>query len=249
MSIGPLTQFTQEILNHVNRRLFSVNDNETEPSGDFAKTLQSIENSLQSPKTGIGSGKSIARYLAEQIPALSIGQVSTKATQQKDTPQSDLSGHPSKTREVSKSEKIPAVREGTQAAKPYEKERIEKAIAHAAEQYNIAPSLIRAVIQAESSFRSKAVSKAGAKGLMQLMPATAKELGVKDPFNIEQNISGGTKYLRRMLDLFGGDPQLAVAAYNAGPGTIIRSGGRVPYQETLAYVDRVMNLKSQYELA
>jgi len=105
--------------------------------------------------------------------------------------------------------------------------------------------LIRGVIQAESNFRVGAVSRAGAQGLMQLMPSTAKELGVTKPFDIDQNIDGGARYLRKMLDRFGGDVKLALAAYNAGPGTVRKYAGNVPYRETIQYVDRVLRFSAQ----
>jgi len=98
--------------------------------------------------------------------------------------------------------------------------------------------LIKAVIAAESGGVSRAVSPAGAKGLMQLMDSTAHELGVDDAFDPEQNIWGGTQYLRKMLDRFGSIP-LALAAYNAGPGAVQRYGGIPPYSETQNYVRRV----------
>jgi len=118
-------------------------------------------------------------------------------------------------------------------------------IQKAAAKYNLPPALINAVIRAESNFKAKAVSSAGAQGLMQLMPATAKELGVKNPFDIEQNIDGGAKYLRKMLDRFGGNVRKALAAYNAGPGTVIKYNGRVPYPETRQYVQRVLRFSKQ----
>ena len=115
----------------------------------------------------------------------------------------------------------------------------------AAEKFNLPPELISAVIRAESNFQVRAVSSAGARGLMQLMPATAKELGVKDSFDIEQNIDGGARYLRKMLDRFGGNVRKALAAYNAGPGTVIKYNGRVPYPETRQYVKRVLRFSRQ----
>jgi hypothetical protein len=101
--------------------------------------------------------------------------------------------------------------------------------------------LVRAVIQAESAGNSSAVSRKGAQGLMQLMPATAADLGVKNSFNPTENIRGGTVYLRQLLDRYGDNEELAVAAYNAGPGAVDRYGAKVPpYTETRQYVKRVL---------
>ncbi len=119
--------------------------------------------------------------------------------------------------------------------------RIETGIRSAAKRYNLPVDLIRSVIRAESNFQPDAVSPAGARGLMQLMPATARELGVEDPFDIEQNIDGGARYLRQMLDMFDGNLQTALSAYNAGPGTVMRYNGEVPYRETRDYVRKVMD--------
>ena len=126
-----------------------------------------------------------------------------------------------------------------------ERERIEECIQRAAAKYSLPPGLIRAVIRAESNFQVEAVSRAGARGLMQLMPATAKELGVIDSFDIYQNIDRGAKYLRKMLDRFGGNIKKALAAYNAGPGAVIKYNGRVPYPETRQYVKRVLRFSNQ----
>jgi len=113
--------------------------------------------------------------------------------------------------------------------------------------YNIDPHLIRAVIRTESAFNPTAVSKKGAQGLMQLMPATAKELKVRNPFDPEENISGGTRYLRSLLDTFQQDLRLALAAYNAGP-TIVRKVWAVPeYPETVQYINRVLNYYRAYK--
>jgi soluble lytic murein transglycosylase-like protein len=117
---------------------------------------------------------------------------------------------------------------------------VEKSVQQAAAKYNLSPELIRSVIRAESNFQADAVSSAGAKGLMQLMPETAKDLGVTNPFDIQQNIDGGARYLRQMLDRFGGDLKRALAAYNAGPGAVEQFNGDVPFAETRQYVQRVL---------
>ena len=134
----------------------------------------------------------------------------------------------------------PEVKTDPQGVEIAEQQIIEQKVQEAAEKYNLPPELINAVIRAESNFEVQAVSSAGAQGLMQLMPATAKELGVKNPFDIEQNIDGGARYLRKMLDQFGGNLRKALAAYNAGPGTVSKYGSRVPYPETRQYVKRVL---------
>lgn len=119
----------------------------------------------------------------------------------------------------------------------------------AASRYKLEPALIRAVIHAESAFRSNVVSKAGAMGLMQLMPGTAKDMQVLDAFHAEQNINGGSRYLALLLARFNGDIDLACAAYNSGPSTVAQYNGIPPYPETQAYVQRVKILYSRYRKA
>lgn len=108
------------------------------------------------------------------------------------------------------------------------------------QKYGVDPNLVAGVIKQESGYNSNAVSRAGAMGLMQLMPDTARAMGVSDPFNPDQNIRGGVKFLRKMLDRFDGNTELALAAYNAGPLAVEKYGNRVPpYAETRHYVKAV----------
>jgi len=113
-------------------------------------------------------------------------------------------------------------------------------VQHYAQLYELDHRLVKSVIEVESCFDAYAVSRVGARGLMQLMPATAKELGVSEPFNARQNIRGGTSYLRKMMNRFDGDVKLALAAYNAGPGAVEKYKGIPPYKETQSYVKRIL---------
>ncbi len=119
---------------------------------------------------------------------------------------------------------------------------LESVITPAASKYDLDPNLVAAVIWAESSGDPKAVSKKGAQGLMQLMPATARELGVGNVLDPGQNVEGGSHYLRKMLDAHDGDLSLALAAYNAGPDAVRKYGGVPPYRETQNYVGKIIRV-------
>ncbi|GAB4355349.1 MAG: hypothetical protein Kow006_21660 [Gammaproteobacteria bacterium] len=119
-------------------------------------------------------------------------------------------------------------------------EQHEKLIRRYATAHRLDPALVKAVIAVESCFDTRAVSRVGARGLMQLMPGTAAELGVRNVFNPEENIRGGVTYLRNMLERFGQNIRLALAAYNAGPSNVERYRGIPPFKETQNYVQRVL---------
>jgi len=120
-------------------------------------------------------------------------------------------------------------------------------ILRAAQQHALDPALLRAVIMTESSYNPNAVSKKGARGLMQLMPRTAAELGVMNSFDPEQNINGGARYLRQLMDRFDNDVQLALAAYNAGSRYVRKYNGVPPFRETRLYIKKVINYRTLYQ--
>lgn len=119
---------------------------------------------------------------------------------------------------------------------------IDAAIDMAAARHNVDPNLVRAVVKVESNFNPNAVSRKGAMGLMQLMPSTARSLKVKNPFDPEQNVDAGVRHLKQLLESYGGDVKLTLAAYNAGSGAVARSAGVPHFAETQNYVRRITNL-------
>ena len=121
-------------------------------------------------------------------------------------------------------------------------EEIDAAIAEAASRHNVDPNLVRAVVKVESNFNPNAVSRKGAMGLMQLMPGTARQLNLRNPFDAEQNVDAGVRHLKQLLESYGGDVNLTLAAYNAGAGAVARSSGVPHYAETQNYVRRITNL-------
>lgn len=139
---------------------------------------------------------------------------------------------------------------GRKVARRFSPKKIEKRfeshIKQVARVHGVSPALVKAVIKAESGFNPHAVSSVGAVGLMQVMPETARRVGVQDPSDPHLNILAGVKYLKTLLDMFEGDEVLAVAAYNSGPGKVRQYGGIPPYRQTRAFVDRVMKYYRLY---
>jgi hypothetical protein len=124
----------------------------------------------------------------------------------------------------------------------FTQQEIDAAIDQAAARHNVDPSLVRSVVKVESNFNPNAVSRKGAMGLMQLMPSTARSLNVSNPFDPAQNVDAGVRHLRKLLDSYGGNVRLSLAAYNAGSGAVARSAGVPHFRETQNYVRRITNL-------
>ena len=225
-------------------------DNAGTASGvSFSRALAAAQ---ETALTGSGPrGLSIRDYAAKPMPVRALGRWCPHPLIEAGTASPD-GGHQLSNSDIADTAgTAPVNAKGNSSPAPElkirdEEDKISVSIQRAAERYDLPASLIRAVVQAESSYQVRAVSPAGAQGLMQLMPATAKELGVEDPFDIDQNIDGGAKYLRKMLDRFNGDVKLALSAYNAGPGAVAKFNGNVPYTETRHYVERVLRYTRQF---
>jgi soluble lytic murein transglycosylase-like protein len=125
------------------------------------------------------------------------------------------------------------------AAEQANRVKIEQMIREVSDRYRVDPALVRAVIQTESNWNSSAISRKGARGLMQLVPGTAQQLGVNNAFDPQQNLDGGVRYLHKLLERYNGDLDKALAAYNAGPRAVDRAGGIPRYRETREYVQKV----------
>jgi hypothetical protein len=156
----------------------------------------------------------------------------------KSVPSANLRAARSAAAEVSTSQQVSSYVRGT----PFTQQQIDAAIELAASRHNVDPSLVRAVIKVESNFNPNAVSRTGAMGLMQLMPQTARQLKVVNPFDPQQNVDAGVRHLKKLMENYGGDVKLTLAAYNAGAGAVARSAGIPHFRETRNYVTRITQL-------
>ncbi len=222
LNTGGQTQAMQRYA-QINNRVNSLNPQQPQnpldaiyPQNKVTKTTPFEEVLQSSAKSNFGSLlldpriKQVNANIVKQAPQTSLKNALTEAT---------------------------AVQANTQ---PTSKSQILNVVSQISKKHGVDEKLVQALIKQESGFNPKAKSKSGAIGLMQLMPATAKNMGVKDPYNTVQNVEGGVKYLKSMLNKYNGNVILALAAYNAGPGAVDKYSGVPPYKETQNYVKNIL---------
>ncbi|QEM69166.1 lytic transglycosylase domain-containing protein [Geobacter sp. FeAm09] len=237
-----------------------------QPDGVFAERLDRALETAASEQTRQSSAQNLAEVLSLQMlhttlslagdgapdasPAQALGAQQPSLLQPLIKAYADAAaqatpGQTSSNRSESPAEPASAASPSSSAPLESGKEWLEPIIAKASRRYGVDTGLIKAVIKAESNFNPTAVSSAGARGLMQLMPGTARSLGVSDSFDPEQNVMAGTRFLSDLLDRYNGDVDSALAAYNWGPGNVDRKPERMP-RETRNYLARVKQLYASY---
>lgn len=222
LNTGGQTQAMQRYA-QINNRVSNLNSQQPQnpldaiyPQNKVTKTTPFEEVLQSSAKSNFGTLlldpriKQVNANIVKQAPQISLKNALTEAT---------------------------AIQANTQVSS---KSQILNVVSQISKKHGVDEKLVQALIKQESGFNPKAKSKAGAMGLMQLMPATAKNMGVKDPYNTVQNVEGGVKYLKSMLNKYNGNIILALAAYNAGPGAVDKYSGVPPYSETQNYVRNIL---------
>jgi len=182
--------------------------------------------------------------MATAVATLSLTSYAQTATHASITPATDDTGHKVYVNDVvtpSAPRKSQSVQNSLSSA-GFSQLEVNAAIDKAAARHNVDANLVRALVKVESNFNPNAVSRKGAMGLMQLMPQTARQLNLTNPFNPEQNVDAGVRHLKQLLESYGGDVRLSLAAYNAGSGAVARSSGIPRYAETRNYVKRITEL-------
>ena len=167
---------------------------------------------------------------------------STTERRWKPVPHANVQAAKSAAAEVDQYLGKPSAGQNSSVHSGFTQQEVDAAIDKAASRHNVDANLVRALVKVESNFNPNAVSRKGAMGLMQLMPQTARQLNVSNPFNPEENVDAGVRHLKRLLESYGGDVQLSLAAYNAGSGAVARSAGIPRYRETRNYVRRITTL-------
>ena len=215
-----------------------VNDNDAAISAKVAQALRDQGIDVKdTPKNYLPGQEALPGGLKPQTPQPQV----TEPTQQPKPTTPEIKRRDIPDTEPQTPERDDKIFQDNYIGKNAEVTPTEDLIMQTAYQYGVDPKLVRAIAIAESNMNQEEISDAGAIGVMQLMPSTAAYLGV-NPYDKDENIDGGTRFIREMLDTFDGDVPLAVAAYNAGPGAVKRYGGIPPYPETQHYVNRVMDL-------
>jgi soluble lytic murein transglycosylase-like protein len=220
---------------HENGRTVFVNNEAPAPAADVARTAPTAQKRLVY--------WSNVQHRWKRVPVTSAAAQSARtAAQEVDAAFANSASAPSAALSQSASSIMAPELQTTAPTQKISQQSIDNAINAAAKRHNVDANLVRAVIQVESNYNPRAVSRKGAMGLMQLMPSTARQLKVANPFDPTQNIDGGVRHLKLLLDNYGGDVQLSLAAYNAGSGAVARSGGVPPYSETQGYVKKITKL-------